>query len=346
MPRRAKIEGPVTQADIARVAGVSRPIVSLALSGDLRVAEATRKKVQEIARQLNYHPDLNFDARRLAMRQKSNAPRFRTIGVVWSTEYGLIMENSYHRGILTGIINQCGRKSLATIIMQIPQETGEMFSRISLVDGLIMTSPSPFVLDLARRTGKPISGIMGLPEMPNVQIDNESAVAMAFEHLRAKGHERIGYFGPHIRTHDINARERREAFLRQAGKKGVSLAFMPERFSHYHDDARQWAEESFSALKNLSALVVYNDLMAIGLIKGLEKQGCRVPRDISLVSIDNIEESALFDPQLTTVGYDLGAMGAAAVDMIEAMIQSPDKLPPRKLLPCHLIERDSVRGGK
>lgn len=339
-----KIAGPITQMTIARIAGVSRPIVSLALSNDPRVALKTKEKVQQIARELNYHPDMNFDARRLALRQRSILPRFKTIGIHWSAAFGGFMENSYQRKILQGILKACLDYELACLIIQMPEESREMFARLSHIDGLIMFSPSDQVFHIAKSLGKPLVGIMGLHEMANVQIRNKEAVKIAYDHLRACGHERIGYFGPFIRKHDNNAIERKRAlagFLKKDGIFSSENFFETDRFIDYSGEIPEMLDASLDRIKKCSALIVYNDTMALTLLLEFSRRGIRVPEDISMIGIDGLDESAQSSPALTSVSYDLNALGVKAVEQMEKVIQNPLLLD-QVIIPCFLVERDSV----
>src|SRR5438034_3869175 len=98
---------PPSQCAVARRAGVARSTVSMALNGDPRIAAKTRARICRIAEQLHYHPQLNFDARRLAARQKGRVLPMETLGCVWVSTSNDQAFSSFRMQLINGMTRAC-----------------------------------------------------------------------------------------------------------------------------------------------------------------------------------------------------------------------------------------------
>ena len=303
-PRRPS----VTTHDVARLAGVSQPTVSLVLSGNpkARVALATRERVHEAARQLGYRA--NLVARSLVQR-KSFA-----IGVVIPD-----LRNPFFADVVGGAERVASEAGYAVLLCEAGEQGAQRHLEALVgrqIDGVIMdatgaASMAPGLLD-----GIPVV-LIDEPsdEMPGVASDALAAGRIAAEHLLALGHRRFGFAGPATLAWAFHMRER--GFVQALRKAGIRLV---------SDDVRRAAPTAaggFSAMKELltlhygpTAVFFANDLMALGALKACAAQGVHVPRDLSIVGCDDIETARLVTPELTTVNVRARELGARAARVL------------------------------
>jgi DNA-binding LacI/PurR family transcriptional regulator len=159
-----------------------------------------------------------------------------------------------------------------------------------------------------------------------VSVDNVAATAMAVDHLVALGHRSIALVTPPPYT--LNRRDRLDGFQQAVARAGVTgeliIADATEAPRDPHGDTqlfelgRSAAARLLAAASRPTAAIGINDMMAIGIGVGLRQLGKQVPRDFSLIGIDDIFFAVAHDPPLTTVRQPIQAMADAAVQRILA----------------------------
>jgi LacI family transcriptional regulator len=102
-------------------------------------------------------------------------------------------------------------------------------------------------------------------------------------------------------------------------------------------------QELLQRRPDLTAVFVFNDMMALGAVNALRAQGMRVPEDISIIGYDNIVYASTFEPTLTTIAQPIAAIGQECMARLLERIQQPEKPPTHITLPVELIERFSCR---
>src|SRR6266478_5695353 len=102
-------------------------------------------------------------------------------------------------------------------------------------------------------------------------------------------------------------------------------------------------QELLQRRPDLTAVFVFNDLMALGAMNALHAQGIRVPEDISIIGYDNIFYASTFEPALTTIAQPIAAIGQECIARLLERIHQPEKQPIHTMLPVELIERSSCR---
>jgi LacI family transcriptional regulator len=176
-----------------------------------------------------------------------------------------------------------------------------------------------------------------------VDIDNVQAAHMAVSYLIRMGHTRIAYFsGP---SHSLHSEERLIGY-----QNAFSDSHLPVRQDDIHsagsyiDNGYQQGLHLFSRKNDRpSAVLCYNDLVAIGLINALLELAVRVPEDVSVVGFDNIEFCRYTKVPLTTVDVPAYQIGKSAAEMLIRMISDPSRDGTEKLMiPTQLVERGSV----
>jgi LacI family transcriptional regulator len=341
-----KIEKVVTQQDVADRAGVSRSIVSYVLNnGPRKVSQATRQRVMEAIQELGYRP--NKHAQRL--KQGSDAVK-NTIGIVTGGQSYNMLNRPYYNLVLAGLfdsayqLNQHIRFFSFFEALRDPVffnkniHRDEISSLILLLPGMITGTPGhEKILDMMiDRIDNIICLEDSIKGLPAVIFDRAAAAYLAVEHLINLGHQRIAF----LAIEDQRKHGYRQALLEHNLPFDESLI----RVLSPVEPARSAYQQTLELLesgKTPTAIFASNDEAGIAAIAALHDRGLRVPDDVAITSIDDIELASLIRPALTTVNVPKRRMGTYA---IQFLISQRDILSPRAasmVLPVDLIIRDS-----
>lgn len=304
-----------TMRDIAEATGVSQSTVSRVLSGTptaVPIAEATRKRVMETARQLGYRPNPLARGLRGAptmllgvIVRDITDPFFAGAIEAASLEankrgYNVVLghahESAEEAEALTGILE--ARHCDALLFL------GDLRDRPGLIEELQSTS----IPVVALWHGSRESGI------PTVSVDNRSGTAAVVDHLVGLGHERLAFAGPRGRLGDITERE--DAFVATVHGHGLQT---PDQYRLEAPNTYAGGAEALRMLMALpeppTAIAAPTDVLATGMLHEAHERGLRVPDDLSISGFDDIPEAAYAVPALTTVRMPTVAMMAAAVEL-------------------------------
>jgi DNA-binding LacI/PurR family transcriptional regulator len=304
---------PVTVKDIARKAGVSHSTVSRALHGHPLISEETRQRIQEIALELGYRP--SAAARTLKTR------RSQVLGVVLSN-----IDDPFFSEILQGIeeITQKGNYSLfiAAAHRDARREREIVQTMVEhRVDGVIICSTS-FSEEQSRQFlqyGVPIVAVNNQAVEDfrySIYHDDIDGSRQVTRHLIELGHRKIAYVG--------NSASGRSTLDRLTGfRQEMESAGLAVPVNYVHEEPGGGTVDGLSAAKYFlalpdrpTALVCYNDMLAIGVLKGLQQAGVNVPDEISITGFDNIVFSAYTNPPLTTLDQPKRFIGAEAARLL------------------------------
>jgi LacI family transcriptional regulator len=182
----------------------------------------------------------------------------------------------------------------------------------------------------------------GPSTMPTVHGDNLAGAIAATEHLLSLGHRRIGFLAGRP---DLESARQREQGYRQA-LEAAGLSVDPEliRVGGYELElSEEPARELLSVADRPTAIFAANDLSAIQTLHVASGLGLSVPGDLSVVGFDNIPESAVIAPPLTTIDQSIQEMGRRAVEMLLELIEGTAPDEPRQVtLPTRLVVRQST----
>lgn len=318
-----------TIRDVAAAANVSISTVSRALSKPELVATATREHVRTVARGLGYRP---------APADTAPTARPGTIGLIVPD-----LENPFFGLMAKGVQARARSEGLLVVIADIEEDTvieRTMLGTVAAgVDGLILCSPrgtDETIRDIADRVPTVLANRQ-VDHLPAVLFDEEHGMISSLRHLVALGHRRIAYAGgPRVSwTH----RRRAEAVQRFAEQIGDIDLIDLGSFLPYLRGGHGAADQAIAG--EVTAVVAFNDLLALGIIDRLIQRGVRVPSDMSVCGIDNVAASTYVRPHLTTVDVSRVRMGRAAVDLLVGAMRS-DRTPVPQILPAELIVRDST----
>ena len=343
MNETRKTQKSATMRDVARLAGVSQPTVSRVLNQSnsaIAISEETRAKVMAAVEELNYRP--NVLARGLRTQQT------QMIAVMIAH-----ISNGFYHPIVRAIQDVATKEGYDVMIANTDHLYAHEIHFCEAVtrrpvDGVIMVPIHLTTADLSQfiaRTDTPRAVLgeqINHPRIDVVYAKDELAIQEATRWLiDERGHRRFGFIGV---SDDMPPGPRRQrGFLRALHNAGLSIR--PEHIvmGDFTPESGRWAAEQLLQTDDLpSVLVVLNDLMAIGAMLHLQEAGYRVPEDIAVMGFDDIPESILVRPALTTIAQDAVDIGHKLATCLFERIANPD-LPARHLeSTLKLIKRDSA----
>jgi DNA-binding LacI/PurR family transcriptional regulator len=311
MQKRAKR---VTTHDVARLAGVSQPTVSLVLSNNAkaRVSPETRERVWDAARELGYQP--NVIARALVL-QRSYA-----LGIIVPD-----LRNPFFAEIVSGAERVASEEGYAVFLCEARERSRDLHINALLerqIDGIMIDALGAASLTdrLLERTN-----VVLIDEppgrWPGVASDALGAGRQAAEHLLSLGHTHFAFLGPATDIHAIRMRER--GFVQTVMKAGYRID--SERLRRVPATAAggQTGMRALLALNpRPTAVFCCNDLVAVGALKTCSVIGARVPLDVSIVGCDDIELASLTHPELTTIAIPARELGARAARLLLQALKS------------------------
>ena len=301
-----------TIRDVAKAANVSPATVSRAFVRPEKVDDATRERVLKTAAQLDYKP--NKAARSLITGLTGN------IGIVVPD-----LTNPFFPAIVRGIQARAEELGFASLLVDTGEDAEKEAAAAARlaqqVDGLILCSPrmeDDALIQLAAAHNIVMIN-RELLKIPAVTIDNQGGIEKVVEHLKALGHQRIGYVaGPESSYSCVSRREAASAGLAAAGLEEVFIGSYEPSF----DGGRAAAQQVL--LSNVSAVMVYNDVMSLGLLNQLAEYGISVPEDMTVIGFDDIEFASMSSPSLTTVHVPRQKVGTMAMSYLHELMTSKD----------------------
>ncbi|GAB2522720.1 LacI family DNA-binding transcriptional regulator [Paramicrobacterium agarici] len=326
--------------EVAKKAGVSTATVSRALSGRGYVSEATRSKVRGAASELGYV--VSSTASGLA------SGRTRNVGVVVP-----LLSHWYFSTVVEGAETALLRRGYDTTLYNLmggEAERRSVFTHFLLrkrVDAVIAINLE-LTVDEVRALHdlrKPLVGIGGpIPDVPTLALDDFEVARLATSHLAGLGHRRIGHIGGG-REFDI------DFHLPTTRRRGYEVALadaaitLDERLIRPADFTMKGG---YVAAKQLlgspvdrpTAIFAASDEMAIGAILAARDLGLSVPRDVSIIGVDDNQQAPFFD--LTTIAQFPRQQGETAVDLLFAELGESTTAPTDLNLPFELVVRGST----
>ena len=335
----------VSIKDVAREAGVSTTTVSYVLNHtpSQTISVETIQRVKEAVRRLNYVPNQAASSLR---DRKTNL-----IGVVIpQTEPGkeFMFSNPFY-GDLLSQIEYSARLSGYHILLT-GTGNGESYINIARnrgVDGIIIIGAYPDAwLNELHDLAIPVVLVDTYVKDPvyhTIGIDDRFGGRMATEYLIRRGHREIAFLGGRVEDSGV-------VYKRFQGYKdalfAAGLELKDENLycgSISFEYAEEAAEEMVRRGSRVTAVFATADIMGVGMIRGLQKHGFRIPEDISVIGFDDVSLSRMSNPSMTTVHQDIHMKGKLAVQYIMESLEGDDAKK-ENILPISIVERESVRG--
>lgn len=320
----------VTMKDVAREAGVSRALVSIAFRDVAGVSAATKKSIFEAAQRIGYRP--NMMAARLASR------RTNTIGMFIPDLRNTIIPDIYEgvragadsasKQLVIAVSGADGERDRAAI-----EELMGVQVDISVVPGCLL--PSHDLLELARACPMVIA-TREVTGLDSVLSDPVRGSMLVVRHLVELGHRRIAHVAP---PEGNVFHHRADAYVEAMRNAGLDPWVV--HCGYRQADAAAVAGELLDAAIPPTAIFANNDVAAVGVLAALATRGLRAPDDVSVVGYDNTPTSALPGVSLTSVDQQAHRMGRLAAETAVRRIQDPSAAPVVRILDPTLIIRDS-----
>jgi LacI family transcriptional regulator len=326
----------VTIRDVAAQAGVSVATVSKVINGRYGVAADTTARVNAVINDLGYSASL--------VAQSLRNHRTNVIGILVADLEPFSAE------LLKGAADAIRGSGFEMVVYSAGGLADDhvgwerrYLSRLSgtLIDGAVLVTPT--VVDV--NYGAPIVAIdphTGQSELPTIDSDNLRGGRLATAHLLGLGHRRIAMLSGRP---DLESSHLREQGYRQAmAAAGVPVSEDLVLVGGY--DAQASAECTRTLLTSAdppTAIFAANDVSAIAAIQAAVGLGLRVPADLSVVGFDNIPESALCAPPLTTVNQPIRQMGERSIQLLLRLMRGDHVEDTHITLQTDLVVRQSAR---
>jgi DNA-binding LacI/PurR family transcriptional regulator len=322
-------------ADVAKLAGVSHQTVSRVINDSTHVRPETKQRVLAAMRQLDYRP--NPAARALV------TGRSGTLGVVSfdTTLYGpastlfAIEQAAHAAGYFITIVSLLvlDRTSVLGAVERL---------RVQGVDGILVITPQEGAADALVNlpAGVPLVAVeAGRPNsVPLVAVDQFAGAVSATQLLLDLGHRTVWHVaGP---RDFLEAQQRVDgwrATLQAAGSEVPEVLVGDWSPRSGYRIGQQLAED-----RDVTAIFVANDQMALGVLRAMHERGREIPREISIVGFDDIPESQYFTPPLTTVRQDFSEMGRSSLRLLLELMQDTGQPPQRLTIAPELVVRRST----
>ncbi|GGH15415.1 LacI family DNA-binding transcriptional regulator [Silvibacterium dinghuense] len=324
--------GHVTLSDVAHAAGFSVSTVSIVLSEaplSRHVAATTREHIRATAAHLGYHPD----AFARSLRKRSS----RTIGVL-----AFDLSDPYCVPIVRGIHSALQSSEYLPMVLDAQTERRLFDEHLRLllerrVEGVIVIAS--WVFDEAnlfadvRKNSVPIVIIgrdLSARGVSSFLLDNEEGGAQALRHLAGLGHRRIAVItGPHEM---FDSKPRWLGVERASEECGIALdPLLVQQLpsfgdaEHGFEGGREIAKRLVNTGRPFTAVLAFDDLTALGVVRGLAEMGIHVPQDCSVIGFDDVLPARVATPAITTIRQPLRSMGEHAAQRMLERLAAPQQ---------------------
>lgn len=338
-----------TIRDVASQAGVSPATVSRVLNCDTtyKMTEETRERVWEAAAKLGYQASVRKREQRKTEKKAENL----RIGCVISTTLKQFVD-PYFMTILSGIEERLAELEHSVAVITTSRELHSQYlsgeDAMERLDGLILMDSLEEEVYRFLRCKVKDGCMVGIDtihrEFDNVGYDHVGVSELAVSHLYEKGYRRIGFIGGSHKVKHSLSKNRRYMGYRSA-MEDYGLPIHPEWVldTKWDDGECKRMVNKLCASQNLpDAFFAASDLMAIAAMNVLADHGVRVPEDVAVIGVSDINIAKYANPPLTTIDTASKEMGRQAADLLLQRMHG-DAAPPRRvLMPYSLIERKST----
>jgi DNA-binding LacI/PurR family transcriptional regulator len=328
---------PVTLKEVAAKAGVSRSAVSRTFTEGASVSLKTRKKVEKAANELGYSPN--------ALASSLTTGRTKLIGLI---------SNNFHNPLFLEVFDLFTRslqdRGLRPLLVNLSDETDpgnslRMLRQYS-VDGAIVASStlSPEFSKAFRDARIPVVHSFGrfanAPYVHVVGIDNVECGRMAARTLIARGYRRIAFMGgPREATSTI---DRRAGFL-EVAKVTKDIEVSESYATAYSFAAGRTEMQRLLKLDRAEAYFCGDDVLSIGALSAIESANLRVPEDIGVIGLNDMEMARWENINLTTIRQPISQIISSSIELVMAALDDPERHPEARLFACEIVERGTLR---
>jgi LacI family transcriptional regulator len=314
---------PATLRDIATIAGVSMQTVSLVVNNSGSISQAVRDRVQEVARSVGYIPNKSAKAMRTG-RSQTLGLIIDDLGHPYWAEYAQEAERA------------AAAQQYAVLLIDAHDASAEPridALRTHPVDGIITAVYTPAVarLDLPMVV---ISSAVTRGR-DSVTSNNLAGGSMVIDHLLALGHRKFALV---TSQRTVGVPDRRKGYLDRIPPTAKVLWELHTSI----DEAIPDEFASLVAKARPTAIVCWNDTIAIGVLKALHKLKIDVPGEISVIGYDDISWAKVVTPALTTVRQPFDVAAQRVMELLTSRMADPTRRARQIMIDVVLVERDST----
>lgn len=341
----------VTQKEMAEKLNVSQSQVARALRGGGRVSEETRLRVLKMASELGYDASTNSAARAMAGKRHGQRAKNGIFAIMFEefrSEVSCVPRTiPFYEQVYEGFEDEALELGLDVCTCRARAHEIPRLVRENKVDGVISLGYRQTNIQRTQEAGLPVVLLQDTShETHNVLQDDYDGIRQATEHLLQLGHRQIAYININNPTRGP-VMQRRKAYIDTMAAYGVPVtdewiidhlwAPLPTATSYCTGCDNCAACAGWAALKTrgetraangepaFTAVVCYNDAVAMGVIRHAEADGLNVPNDLSVVGFDNISLDYNFAPQITSIDFSRYQLGREAVRLLNTVIEDADK---------------------
>ncbi|MFM5954880.1 MAG: LacI family DNA-binding transcriptional regulator [Novosphingobium sp.] len=333
----------VTSFDVAAEAGVSQSTVSRALAGDPVVSEATRLRVAEAARKLNYYVDNN------ATRLRTGKTGTLAVVVICRPDEDRKDLNPFTYALLGSICAAASARGFETLVsfQDGPNNLSGRYEEQRKADGLIVIGTTQngaawdYYRDLAATGMHWVCWGSPYDELEWIRSDNHEGARQATGHLIERGCGKIACIGS-VGSLQRQFKERYDGYAERMERAGLEPWLVEiEDGLNREEQGRRAVRALLATGRPCDAIFAVCDEIALGALRELSDLGVKVPQQIALIGFDGIRASAHAMPPLSTVQPDFAAAGAMMVDKLLAGIAGESH--GERRVPVTLVVRESTR---
>jgi LacI family transcriptional regulator len=321
-----------TIKDVAREAGVSVATVSRVLNDTGYVGTDTRKKVMKAIADLNYSP--NEVARSLYKRES------RLIGLLLPD-----ITNPFFPQLARGVEDELSRSGFRLLLGNSDENTEKELDYIqTFVQNNVVG-----IISATNHVDYQIYNELKLPlvlldrtseQYPAVYADGREGGRLAARTLIEKGAERITLVkGP---SHVKPAQDRYNGALEELSRTDADFSVLSTT-SYSFEEAKGWAEELFQRFPDTDGVIASNDIVGIAILHEALKLGKRIPEELQIIGYDDIPQSSLSYPTLSTIRQPAYEMGREAAQLLINLIKKEKGIEQTVQMQVELIERNTTR---
>lgn len=313
-----------TLRDVAREAGLSVTQTSRALNGHADVAEATKQRAAAAARRIRYRP--NLEARRL----KSPDGLSRSIGLILDTS-SQRFSDPFFGELLTALVDEAAANGFELLLSApLPDEDPVAPYRRAVrgqpLDGFVVlrTATNDVRVEHLADNGLPFVtfGESDHAETHPTVTDSDECLRPAVDHLVALGHSKIGCLAEPLEY--LLAATRHRSFLKALDAHGIDVNPAHVVVAGYREeDGLDAAGQLLDQDDSPTALVAFNDLLALGAMQAAARRNINVPAQLSIVGFDDIYAAHHTAPPLTTLRHPAAAVGRSLMRELLKEIKNP-----------------------
>ncbi|WP_226670693.1 LacI family DNA-binding transcriptional regulator [Metabacillus litoralis] len=319
----------ITIKDIAKKIGVSYSTVSKALNDSPLVKQDTKDKIIKLAKEMGYEP--NYAAQRLVSK------RSNVIGLIWPT-----LERVAPSALITKINEEISKHNYSMILsINSIEESVEMFKRFQ-VDGVIVFNrdnihmPKTFPMPIVTY------GVNQNNSIPVIDVNYKEAMNAAVEYLNKLGHENIAFLGD-FSFIDERQVEKYQGFQQAMRKFGLKL----NNYNLVNTGGLDWYDGYMATNRLLSspfkptAIIGTSYDISAGIVRALRQANYIIPKDMSVISYDNIPQMENLEVPLTSFGVPVEDIAQQMVTTLLNYIEDSDTVPLSPILTPKIAERTS-----